>query len=83
MAEKIKKEKKVKADGEGTIEKKHRKDSKKEGKKEKKEKKQKGDAAAKSFNLLADNKSVNPALSSLFAVKVSTRSKVLSRMQLI
>lgn len=50
----------------GKVEKRDKK-SKKDGSSSKEKKKQ---AAASAFNLLADDKTVNPALSSLFAVKV-------------
>jgi hypothetical protein len=46
--------------------------SKKEGRKEKKSKERKKEAVVKAFSLLADAKAVDPALSSLFAVKVCT-----------
>ncbi len=63
MSDKVKKSKKSDEDGVS-------KRSKKDSKKDESVKKQRKAAAAKAFTLLADERAVDPTLSSLFAVRV-------------
>lgn len=69
MAEKMKKDK-------TKVEKVSKKDK---SKKEKKTKEQKQEAVAKAFTLLADEKAVDPTLSSLFAAKVCCQPEIATR----